>query len=714
MMYDHTEEMSVITQSSSGRHYKKRITLKYKGDKIHIFSPYDKYLIGEFKVMEGAKWLGFEKPPIKAWAIKNSVRNHFALSFLRGENPYAGYQLPLDPWIKKITGSLVDGRPLYEHQVAMTAQICAKHYTIIAGEMGTGKTLAMIEAAERSGIKANNLFDTEMLYVGPKSGVVAVGREFSKWGSPLRPRMMTYEKLVSSQSNAHYPLKPGMIPRFVCYDESSKIKNPNAKRSQAALALAELVRDTHGQNGFVVLMSGTPAPRVPVDWWYQAEVTCPGYIREGSIHQFKKRLCVVEERESVAGGVYPHIVTWLDDESKCQTCGMFKSDPKHNQVAALTQGMSYHDFVPSRNEVQYLYERLKGLVLIKMKKDCLDLPEKQYQVIELKPTVEIIRKANMITRNSGRAITALSLLRELSDGFQYFEKEVGESTCPMCNGNKTVAKTKVDILAEDFDNENYGMVFDEDGSGEHINHDHDVVIKQGSFDPESNDPESNDPDSSDEPSDESSDERISCPQCGGTGVIKRYQRDANRITTPKDEALNDVLDDMEDVGRIVIWGGFTETIDKICESCYQKGWGTLRVDGRGYRVQTPLGDTVHQNTFLDAMDGSHPNKLELYEKYPKVAFVGHPKAGGMALTLTASPIALYYSNTFDGEARMQSEDRIHRPGMDTNRGATIIDMIHLPTDKMILENLRKKKRLQGLTMGEVAEAMSGLMDGQGR
>ena len=92
---------------------------------------------------------------------------------------------------------------------------------------------------------------------------------------------------------------------------------------------------------------------------------------------------------------------------------------------------------------------------------------------------------------------------------------------------------------------------------------------------------------------------------------------------------------------------------------------------------------------------------EYREKYPKIAFVGHPKAGGMALTLTASPTELFYSNSFDGEARMQAEDRFHRAGMDTNRGATIIDLILLPTDLLVLKNLQKKKRLQDVSMGEL-------------
>ena len=66
-----------------------------------------------------------------------------------------------------------------------------------------------------------------------------------------------------------------------------------------------------------------------------------------------------------------------------------------------------------------------------------------------------------------------------------------------------------------------------------------------------------------------------------------------------------------------------------------------------------------------------------------------------------SPGAVFYSNSFSGEDRMQAEDRIHRIGMDENRGATIYDLIHLGTDDLVLQNLMKKKRLQDLTLGEL-------------
>ena len=88
----------------------------------------------------------------------------------------------------------------------------------------------------------------------------------------------------------------------------------------------------------------------------------------------------------------------------------------------------------------------------------------------------------------------------------------------------------------------------------------------------------------------------------------------------------------------------------------------------------------------------------MLDEYPRVNFVGHPESAGEGITLTRSPAIVYYSNDFNFKSRAQSEDRIHRIGMDVNRGATIYDLCCLETDYMILEILRAKKRLQHMTL----------------
>jgi SNF2 family DNA or RNA helicase len=618
--------------------------LEYVGDRIFLHYGFNRAMNEEIKSsMDGAKYHGFdEKNPRKIWSVKNSPRTQFVLDYLTGGNPFAPYDGPL----MEITPK----RSLYKHQIEMVAHILTRHYCIFACEMGTGKSLAFIEAIDQLGLE-----DDEVWYIGPRAGVKAVGRELKKWDCKIQPRMLTFEGLVKVMTE----WRPGTpAPKFVCFDESSKIKTPTAKRSQAALHLANAVRQEWGTRGYVVEMSGTPAPKTPVDWWHQCEVAQPGFLREGNVAKFKARLCIVEERQSITGGVYPHVVAWLDDENKCAKCGKPPNAEEHETV------MGGHLFSKSKNEVANLYERMKGLVLVKFKKDCLDLPEKQYRVIHIPPTPDLLRAAKLIKSTSTRAIEAITLMRELSDGFQYKDKVIGKRTCPNCHGAKQVIApsptTPVDTMAPNTD--------------------------PGTFEPEP----------------------MNCDFCLATGEVNEYERDTEKVESPKDDVLIDIMDEHEEGGRLIVWGGFTGTIDKLVKLSHQQGWATLRVDGRGYKGESATGDVLDTDELLDAMDGSHPRRKELLEKYPKLAFVGHPEAGGIALTLTASPTEVFYSNTYKGEDRLQAEDRGHRPGMDKNRGLTIIDLILLPTDLMILESLKNKKKLQNLTMGQLEDAFTNM------
>ena len=85
-----------------------------------------------------------------------------------------------------------------------------------------------------------------------------------------------------------------------------------------------------------------------------------------------------------------------------------------------------------------------------------------------------------------------------------------------------------------------------------------------------------------------------------------------------------------------------------------------------------------------------------FQNNPKVKyFIGQPQSGGIGLTLTAASYAIYYSNSFDLEVRLQSEDRCHRIG--TTNNVTYIDIEANKTiDKKIIKALRDKKSLADL------------------
>jgi len=80
-------------------------------------------------------------------------------------------------------------------------------------------------------------------------------------------------------------------------------------------------------------------------------------------------------------------------------------------------------------------------------------------------------------------------------------------------------------------------------------------------------------------------------------------------------------------------------------------------------------------------------------------FVGQPKTGGYGITLTAANTVIYFSNSYDLEIRLQSEDRAHR--ISQTKKVTYIDLVSPNTiDEKILKALRGKIDLAGQVLGE--------------
>ena len=76
--------------------------------------------------------------------------------------------------------------------------------------------------------------------------------------------------------------------------------------------------------------------------------------------------------------------------------------------------------------------------------------------------------------------------------------------------------------------------------------------------------------------------------------------------------------------------------------------------------------------------------------------------GGYGLTLTVANTVIYYSNSYDLEKRLQSEDRAHRIGQKHN--VTYIDfMIPETVDERIVKALRNKIDIASSVMGEEAK-----------
>ena len=84
---------------------------------------------------------------------------------------------------------------------------------------------------------------------------------------------------------------------------------------------------------------------------------------------------------------------------------------------------------------------------------------------------------------------------------------------------------------------------------------------------------------------------------------------------------------------------------------------------------------------------------------PTRYFVGNAQTGGYGITLTAASTVVYYSNSYDLEKRLQSEDRAHRSGQTGS--VTYVDLMAENTiDERIVKALNKKINIANEIMGE--------------
>lgn len=638
-----TIETKLTVYSKKGRALKEPATLAFVNKRIEFLkSPFS--LKDEIKSMKGAKWHGFEDEPRKIWSVDDCFRNRFQIAYMEGKDTYE--------WFDRELVKHEYSRSLYNHQHDLANHGLTYHFGIWGAEMGVGKTLAAIEVMEKSGIKL-------WWYCGPKKALEAIKREFKKWGLDpnVNVELLTYEALTRRMDEWK---KGDPFPQGVIFDESSRLKTADSQRTRAAQFLADLIRSQYGHDGYVILMSGTPSPKTPVDWWPQCEIAYPGFLKEGSERAFRNRLAFVEKKSFGAGGIHNDLIGWKDDEKKCAVCGKYKDEGPHD--FEIDDPKDYHPWEKSVNEVAYMYERLAGLVVIKHKKDCLDLPDKQYRKIVCKPTPSTLRVAQALMSSSLNAVTGLTLLRELSDGFQYREKQDGLTTCRACQDG---------TMKQWFDPADEEQTY---SATDMLNPELVARLQERS---------------------------VPCSRCDGTREVPNMVRESREVPCPKEDALKELLAENEEHGRIVIFAGFTGSVDRCVNTCLKEGWDVVRCDGRGFTVMRRDSDgKVKTLTKIPPLD----YWADLTNG--RTAFVAHPESGGMGLTLTEATMAVFWSNSFKPEYRTQSEDRIHRAGMDMNRGATIVDLVHLPTDERVLEIIRQNRKLELMTMGEVAEGIN--------
>jgi len=161
--------------------------------------------------------------------------------------------------------------------------------------------------------------------------------------------------------------------------------------------------------------------------------------------------------------------------------------------------------------------------------------------------------------------------------------------------------------------------------------------------------------------------------------------DDNGVTQSiKNNRIDELMTILEDIeGKAIIWAHYQYDMTKIIDAIKDKYGLRSFVDYYG----------------LTPKEERQPN-IKRFQDDPKCRFfIGTPSTGGYGITLTAANTVIYYSNGYDLEKRLQSEDRAHRMGQ--KKPVTYVDINAEDTvDEKIVKALRKKINVASEVLGE--------------
>ncbi len=166
------------------------------------------------------------------------------------------------------------------------------------------------------------------------------------------------------------------------------------------------------------------------------------------------------------------------------------------------------------------------------------------------------------------------------------------------------------------------------------------------------------------------------------GFTINDQGETHDLPTKRYEELFNLLDEVS--GKVIIWATYRHNIQTITSKLKEKYGDTS--------TAAFYGDTENQ-VRMDLVKNFQDEGHDL------TYLVANPKTGGYGITLTASHTVVYFSNNYDLEIRLQSEDRAHRIGQKNK--VTYVDFVCKGTvDEKILLALKSKVDIASQVMGD--------------
>lgn len=162
-------------------------------------------------------------------------------------------------------------------------------------------------------------------------------------------------------------------------------------------------------------------------------------------------------------------------------------------------------------------------------------------------------------------------------------------------------------------------------------------------------------------------------------------RHNKKLTNPRADALSELLSEITQHSKCIVWAVFKENYETIRQVCERLAITYTEVHG-DIPQETKFKNVERFNTDSDCR-----------------VFIGHPGSGGIGINLVSASYSITYSRNFSLEQDLQAKARNYRGGSEIHEKITRVELIARNTiDELIYKRLASKQEISDKVLRDLA------------
>lgn len=143
----------------------------------------------------------------------------------------------------------------------------------------------------------------------------------------------------------------------------------------------------------------------------------------------------------------------------------------------------------------------------------------------------------------------------------------------------------------------------------------------------------------------------------------------------KNKRIDATIETLDQTESCIVWANYRYNIMEITNA-----------------IANAFGSDSVVSYYGDTKQSDRERAVQSFQQREVRFFVANPSTAGFGLTLTRAANVLYYSNSYNLEHRLQSEDRAHRIGQ--TRSVSYVDLVCPGTvDEKVIDSLKGKQSI---------------------